>query len=114
MKKVKSIVAVVMVCALCLSLCACGLSEKGVAGTWSGEYDYNGNHFARVFVLDGNGNYTEVTQKNGEFYDSETGTYEIKGGKLLLHENGDTNTSTPYKYKFGKLVNNDHEFVKVD
>ena len=114
MRKIKSLVAVVMVCAICLSLCACGISEKSAVGTWSGEYDYNGNHFARTFVLDEDGNYTEVTTKNGELYDTETGTYEVKIGKVLLHEDGNTDTSTPYTYRFGKLVNNDHVFTKVD
>ena len=31
---------------------------------------------------------------------------------VLLHENGDLGGSTPYKYKNGALVNNDHEFYK--
>ncbi|MBQ1223003.1 MAG: hypothetical protein IIX84_01825 [Oscillospiraceae bacterium] len=114
MKKVKSLVAVVMLCAICLSLCGCGIVEKSFVGTWSGEYEYNGNHFSRAFVLDDDGNYTEVTLKNGSLHDTETGTYEVKGTKLLLHENGDTDVSTPYKIRLGKLVNNGHEFTKVD
>ncbi|MBQ1954769.1 MAG: hypothetical protein II350_03420 [Clostridia bacterium] len=52
--------------------------------------------------------------KNGSLHDTETGTYEVKGTKLLLHENGDTDVSTPYKIRLGKLVNNGHEFTKVD
>lgn len=114
MKKVKALVAVVMICAICLSLCACGVVEKTFVGTWSGSYEYNGNTFAKAFVLDEDGNYTEVTMKNGSLYDTESGTYEVKGIKLLLHEDGNTGTSTPYSIRLGKLVNNGHVFTKVD
>ena len=41
-----------------------------------------------------------------------TGTYEISGRRVELHPNGEKGHTTPYEYKGGKLVNNDHEFTK--
>ena len=56
--------------------------------------------------------YASVTYKNGSYYETESGTYEIDGMKVSLHPNGNTGHSTPYEYKNGKLVNNGHEFSK--
>ena len=112
MKKMRSLMALVLIGVLCISLCACGISKAKAVGTWSGSYVYNGNTFSVSFVLTENGTYSKATYKNGEFYETETGTWEIKGSKVLLHENGNLGGSTPYKYKNGALVNNDHEFYK--
>lgn len=113
MKMMKIVLAAVLLLALCLTLCACGISKKEAVGTWAGSYVYNGNQFARSFVLSEDGTYVEVVLKNGDFSSTEEGTYEVKGGKVILHENGNTGISTVYKYKGGNLVNNDHEFAKV-
>ena len=113
MKKMKSLIAVILVCAICLTLCACGIKKEDAIGTWVGSYVYNGNQFTRAFTLSADGTYAEVTYKNGEFSSTETGTYEVKGGKVILHENGNMGISTTYKYKGGALVNNDHEFYKT-
>ena len=113
MKTLKWPAAATLILTLCLSLCACGgISKEEAVGTWSGAYVYNGNQFARSFVLSEDGKYTEVTMKNGSLSSTETGTYEIKGGKVILHESGDESISTVYEYKNGKPVNNDHEFSK--
>ncbi len=50
--------------------------------------------------------------KNGELSSAEEGTWEVKGGKVVLHKDGNMGVSTVYKYKGGALVNNDHEFTK--
>lgn len=113
MKTCKILVAAMLICAVCLSLCACGISKAEAVGTWSGSYVYNGNLFSRAFVLAADGTYSEATYKNGSFSDSEIGTYEVKGGKVILHEDGNMGVATEYKYKGGKLVNNGHEFSKT-
>ena len=112
MRKLKVLISAVLVCAICFSLCACGLSEKDAVGTWSGTYVYNGNQFVCAFVLSADGTYSEVTYKNGSLSSAETGTYEVKGGKVFLYEKGGLGSYTEYKYKDGKLVNNGHEFTK--
>ena len=114
MKNYKILVAIILICSICLGLCACGISKHDAVGTWVGTYVYNGNQFSRSFVLSADGTYAEVTYKNGALSDSEIGTYEVKGGKVILHENGNMGTSTEYKYKGGALVNNKHEFYKAD
>lgn len=73
---------------------------------------YNGSSFSCAFVLSADGTYAEATYKDGSLSSTETGTYEVKGSKVILHENGNMGTSTVYKYKGGKLVNNGHEFTK--
>ena len=112
MNKIKNIVSIALVCVICLSLCACGIKEENAVGTWSGTYVYNGNTFAVAFVLSADGDYAKATYKNGSFSSTEDGTWEVKGGKVVLHEDGNMGISTVYKYKGGALVNNDHEFTK--
>ena len=113
MKTCRIAVALVLLCAVCLSLCACGISKKNAIGTWQSSYVYEGNTFNVTFVLDDDGDYNKVVVKNGAISKVESGTYEIKGGKVVLHADGDDNVATKYTYKNGKLVNNNHEYVKV-
>lgn len=108
----KKAVSLILALVMCLSLIACSASKEDLVGTWSGSWTYNGNQFERTFVLKNDGTYTSVMYKNGQYYETESGTYEISGRTVDLHPNGDEGQSTPYKYKGGKLVNNDHEFVK--
>ena len=109
-KKLLALSLVVIMC--CVLLCACGISKEDAVGTWSGSYVYNGNNFTAAFVLDSNGEYSKVTYKNGSLSSAEDGTWEVKGGKVILHEDGNMGISTEYKYKGDALVNNDHYFYK--
>ena len=108
----KRLIAAVLICALCFVLDSCGIKEDEAVGTWSGTYEYNGNSFSVAFVLGADGEYAQVTYKNGSLSSTEDGTWEIDGGKVVLHEDGNTGTSTVYKYRDGALVNNDHKFYK--
>jgi hypothetical protein len=110
--KIKSLIAILILCTIVVSLCACGISEDEAIGTWSGSYIYNGNQFSVAFVLSPDGTYAKATYKNGSFHKSESGTWEVDGGDVLLYENGNTGAWTTYEYKGGALVNNDHEFFK--
>ena len=111
-KMMKRLFLIAMVAAICFSLCACGISRDEAVGTWSGTYEYNGNQFAVAFVLKGDGDYSKVVYKNGSLSSAEEGTWEVQGGKVILHENGNMGSSTKYTYKGGALVNNDHKFYK--
>ena len=108
----KRLLLIALACALCFCLCACGISREEAAGAWSGTYEYHGNQFSVAFVLEADGDYAKVTLKNGSLSSAEDGTWEVKGGKVILHEDGDMGISTEYKYKGGALVNNDHYFYK--
>lgn len=112
MKKCKNLAVGVLLCAIVLSLCACGISREEAVGTWSGTYEYNGNRFSVAIVLDENRTYAKAVYKNQSLSSSETGTYEIDGGDVVLHKYGDA-SMVIYEYKNGALVNNDHEFRKV-
>ena len=112
MRNFKRFISLALVCMLCISLCACGISRDEAVGTWSGTYVYNGSTFAVAFVLESNGDYAKATYKDGEFRSAESGTWEIKSGKVYLHKDGNTGTSTIYKYQGKALVNNDHKFYK--
>ena len=53
--------------------------------------------------------------KNGSFYKTEAGDYDVKGSKVNLYDSDSSvyhGSSTPYKYKNGTLTNNGHTFVK--
>ena len=112
MRKIRLFIAAILICAVCLSLCACGLKKSDAVGVWSGTYTYNGNQFSCGFVLDQDGSYAKITYKNGSLSSSETGTYEVKGGKVILHKDGKSGVSTEYKYKGGNLVNSGHKCCK--
>lgn len=108
--KIIALVLAAMMC--CVLLSACGISESDAVGTWSGTYVYDGNNFAVAFILSADGEYSKATVKNGEVSSTETGVWEIDGGKVVLHKDGNFGVSTEYKFKGGALVNNDHEFYK--
>lgn len=112
MKKIVSIVALVVLFSLCLSLCACGIEKKDVVGTWGGSYTYEGNSFSVGLALTDGGDYAKVTYKNGSLKSEESGTYEIDGRKVKLHPDGNKNSTTEYKYKDGTLENNGHKLTK--
>ncbi len=111
MRKIKAISALVLAIVLTFSLAACGISEEAAVGVWEGEYEYNGNEFFVSFELTDEGTYGKVTFKNGEKSSTESGTYTVEGGEVILSPEGKDNT-THYKYKAGALVNNGHKFVK--
>ncbi len=118
MKNLKGFVAVALICVMLVSLCSCGgISEKDVIGTWSGAYVYNGSQFASAFVLSEDGTYAEVTYKDGSISSTETGSWEVDDGEVVLYEDGNKDfdvgvVSTRYQYKGGALVNNGHKFRK--
>lgn len=108
----KKAISLILALVLCLSLCACSPSKEDLVGTWSGSWTYKDNQFEETIVLKDDGTYKSAMYKNGKHHESESGTYEINGRTVELHPNGDEGCTTPYKYKGGKLVNNDHEFFK--
>ena len=110
--KTKLIVAVILVLTLCFAFCACGMTRDKAVGTWSGTYEYNGNYFSVSFVLSSDGEYSYISYKNGDFNKSETGTWEIEDGAVVLHVDGNTSKSTIYEYDGDALVNNNHKFYK--
>ena len=63
MKKCRILVSLALVCVICLSLCACGISKDKAVGTWSGAYVYDGNNFAVAFSLSADGECSKVTMR---------------------------------------------------
>lgn len=116
MKNITKILCLCLAVALlAAALTACGLSEDEAVGTWTGTYTYNGNSFSVAIVLEADGSYAKATKKNGSLSSTETGDYEVKGGKVILYDSDSVvyhGESTVYKYKSGALVNNDHYFYK--
>lgn len=112
MKKMRAFAVLALVVVMLLSMTACVATEDSVEGTWSGSYVYNGNSFSCAFALDGDGTYAKVTYKNGSLNSAEIGTYEVNLFSVDLHPDGNTGVTTSYDYRFGKLVNNGHEFTK--
>jgi hypothetical protein len=112
MKKIKILVAAVLLCSMLLSLCACSVKKEDVIGAWSATYTYQGNEYACMFTLSDDGNYHYVSFKNGVLSTIEDGTFEINGSKVVLHRDGNEGVSRTYKAKGEHLVNNGHEFSK--
>lgn len=116
MKKLKFILALVLLTALCLSLVGCGLSEEDAVGTWGGSYIYNGSTVTVVFQLFEDGTYLKMVEKDGNMQDLDMGTYTVEkdllGTKVVLDSDIDSATTT-YEYKNGGLYNNGHKFTKA-
>ena len=93
-------------------LVSCGPSMSEVAGTYSGNYTYNGNTFSVAITLKEEGVYTKVTLKNGYNSSMEAGSFEIDGDEVILHASGSSGSSTRYTYSNGTLENNGHTFSK--
>ena len=108
----KKVVSVLMLVVMALSMIGCSVSKEEVIGTWSGSWVYNGNSYSSAFVLAEDNTYASATYKNGSFYETEVGTYEIDGGSVDLHPDGNTGITRSYDFKGGKLYNGDHEFTK--
>lgn len=108
-RSLKTILVLLLALLMALSLTAC-VSGKKLVGTWSGAWIYEGNTIACGFVLSENKSYAETTLKNGEVSSMNTGRWEVKGNKLILHHS--ESGITEYTYKGGKLYNNNHEFTK--
>lgn len=88
------------------------LTAENVAGAgWQCTYHTGDDKIYTRFVLADDGTYKQIIAKNGLFDHSETGTYEVKGGKLYLYLNGDTNSATAYEPKGENLLNNGNEYT---
>ena len=111
MKLCRRLLAFLMVCALCVSLCSCGASQDDVVGTWNSEYTYDGVLVNITITFTEDGSYREVVYRDGRYARTEGGTYEIDGRKVIATSDS-TKASTTYKYRGDKLVNTGHEYVK--
>ena len=90
------------------------LTEENVVGTgWQCTYYDNEDKVYTRFTLSAESDkkeYKQIFAINGLYSHSETGTYEVKDGKLHLHPNGDSSSSAVYELKNGKLLNSGKEF----
>lgn len=110
METIKRLISIILVCAFYISQGSCGISKEDTVGTWSSTYEYDGYMIDVSFVLDEDGDYAKVTYQDGSLSSIEAGTWEIRGGNVILHRNGNTGVSEIYSYKDGVLVNDKHEF----
>lgn len=114
MKKIR-LVAMLMVISVFLmsTLSGCGAKEADVVGIWTGSWTYEGNSISKTLIVTPDHEYaSEITNSStGTKY--ETGIWEIQGGELKLHPNGNKGQTTAYKYKGGKLENNGHKMTKI-
>lgn len=109
----KKALALILLVALCFTLVACSRAkDEGLPGTWTGNWEYNGNLIKKTFTLNEDGTYSSVLYRNGELNTRETGTYEADASEVRLYPNGGTSSWTAYDYMDGTLVNNGHVFTK--
>ncbi len=89
------------------------LSEENVVGTgWQCTYfEEDGDKVYRRFTLSAEKEFQGLVAINELFSHRETGTYEVKDGKLYLYLNGDQGASSVYEYKNGMLVNDGNEYI---
>lgn len=118
MTKITKIASVLVIFSLLLAVfTACGISEKELIGTWRSNYVYNGAEIESTMTFYSDGTYYEMSKKNGVISSYDSGYYTIEGGKVDCHITDCSNkleigSETIYKYRSGKLINNDHEWKK--
>ena len=116
MKTSVKIVASVLVLSLfALFIASCGISDKDIIGTWTGEYEYNGNTFNVAIVFESSGKYARVTYKNGAISSTESGEYEIHGSEVIMYDSSALvyhGVSSSLKYKSGKLASSTYTLTK--
>lgn len=98
-----------------LSLAACGSSSSDsgeLIGVWSGSWEYAGRDINCSVQFKRDGTYVDNTYVNHELQTPETGTWEMKGNKVILYIDGNKGHLQEYKYSGGKLINNGHSLTK--
>ncbi|MBR6740784.1 MAG: hypothetical protein IKM04_06940 [Clostridia bacterium] len=117
MKKI-SILSLCIVIVLMLSVlvsCSGGSgskSDKKLAGSYSGNYIYDGAEISIVITLNEDGTYTYDATKDGQPSSSRTGDYELKDGEVYLYNTSDHQSWIKYDYVDGHLENENGEFTK--
>ena len=86
-------------------------AENVVSTGWQCTYNSGDDKIYTRFTLEADATYKQIIAINGLFDHSETGTYEVKNGKLYLYLNGDSASGTVYEYKNGNLFNSGNEFT---
>ena len=112
----KKILSLLLAFVMCLSLCACSVTEEDIAGVYNGGYSYEGDDYEQTFFVEEDGTYTRYLFKNGALYKERTGQYEINGNEVQFH---DDDGYTPLEYKDGKLTSpsssyQHREYIKVN
>lgn len=108
MKKVAKWLGVFAVLAcLCLAMVACGDSETG---KYKCSYSYEGDKYEEVIELQKDNKVvwtSKVKGDDGEYNNTENGTYEVKDGKItitILDEDGDVDYTMTGTFKKGKSI----------
>ena len=119
MKKSKIFILCATIIAVTLILSAC-VSNKDVAGTYSGEYWNNkGDRISCTVVLEEDGAYDYVWKRNDLVEDAYQGEYGIGmygfAVEIRLYPKWDQSKKlfNPFEYKDGKLINGSLELEKV-
>lgn len=116
------IIALLLMLALLLSLCACGTSEEEIRtelidNGWFCESTYDGNVFQRLIVFTDSNEYVKYTEKNGKPDSVEYGDFEVDGKKVLLYDSSALvhhGIVTEYRYKNHTLLNGDNVYEIYD
>ncbi len=139
MIKIRNIVCLFLVVCVVISFCACDgntvdnggsadnnyvsedntqiegdklTSDNAVGRGWQCTYHTDdGDKIYTRFILADDGTYKQLIAINELFDHYDNGTYEVKSGDLYLYLNGDTSSSTVYKYKNGNLTNDGNEYT---
>lgn len=110
-KKILGIVVLLTIIVSVLASCS-SISKSELVGEWEASYYYDGNYYVNTLVFDSDETYRKVVKKNSRISSTETGTYEIKSGKVVIHENGASNIRQEFEYIDDALVNNDVYYYK--
>ena len=114
----KRIFVWILVLAMMLSLCACGVKEEDVLGLWQRETVYLSYYDCETvlyIVFADTGEYMQmlVSHDLGDLLNMDTGVWEIIDGEIVCYDEEDPYAATIFQYDNGKLQNGDFEFTWV-
>lgn len=104
----KKYLVIFLVIILLLSFVGCKLSSKDLIGKWNCSWVYNGYRFDVTLEFFSDGTCSEVMYRDLSFYDLDNGVFTIDGNIVTFDGDG----LIEYEYSHGRLINNNHEFIK--
>ena len=104
---------------LALNICSCNNNTKtleNIASELHGAWKIETAAYERTYYFKGDGTYSTILE-NFLGSSSETGTYEIQDGKILLTKSGEEGTKEPFEIPYnynddnGKLTIYFHDLI---
>lgn len=108
----KKIICFLLLFTLCLSLCACAISQEKLYGTWNASYIDHGVARSVWFAIDREGNYAQIIFSDGDKGNTKFGKIEIDGRNVRFYPDENPDEVMEFKYRNAALVCDDYKLTR--